>query len=149
MPIATTKPLVKSFFFNDLASPRALASGSYTSDSGYYVIVPIAAGVDTSVEFNHISLYDTGQTATTYSLIIAGDPTGATTLWHGSGSFVNIADGNRVQWTPDVRLSNGIPDAVTDLVSSDQGKFYLLFKGNVNMSGAAVYGTYSVLDHNV
>ena len=148
MPTTNTIPLVKSFFFNDIASPRALASGSYTSDSGYYLITPIAAGTDTAVEFNHISLYDTGATATTYSLVIAGDADGNTALWHGSGSYVNVGGGNRVQWTPNVRLSNGIPDAVTDLVSSDQGKFYLLFKGNVAMSGAAVYGTYSVLDHN-
>jgi hypothetical protein len=148
MPIATTKPLVKSFFFNDLASPKALAGGSYTSDSGYYVIVPIAAGVDTSVEFNHISLYDTAATATDYSLVIAGSANGELALWHGSGSFVNVGGGNRVQWTPDVRLTNGFPDAITDMVSSDQGKFYLLFKGNTDMSGAAVYGTYSVLDHN-
>jgi hypothetical protein len=147
MALTSTKPVVSSFFFNDLASARTLASGSYTSDSGYYLITPISAGVNTSIEFNHISLYDTGQTATTYSLIIAGDPTGATTLWHGSGSFVNIADGNRVQWTPDVRLSNGIPDAITDLVSSDQGQFYLLFKGNANISASAVYGTYSLLDY--
>ena len=147
MALSSTKPVVSSFFFNDIASPRALAGGSYTSDSGYYLITPLSAGVNTSIEFNHISLYDTAATATTYSLVIAGDADGNTALWHGSGSFVNIGGGNRVQWTPDVRLSNGIPDAVTDMVSSDQGKFYLLFKGNVAMSGAAVYGTYSLLDY--
>lgn len=149
MPIATTTPLVKSFFFNDIASPRALASGSYTSDSGYYAIVPIAVGTDTAVEFNHISLYDTAATATTYSLVIAGNSGGELAMWHGSGSFVNVGGGNRVQWTPDVRLSNGIPTAVTSLVSGNPGEFYLLFKGSSNISASAVYGTYSVLDHNV
>ena len=147
MALSSTKPVVSSFFFNDIASARTLASGSYTSDSGYYLITPISAGVNTAVEFNHISLYDTTATATTYSLVIAGNANGSTALWHGSGSFVNVGGGNRVQWTPDVRLSNGIPDAVTNLVSSDQGKFYLLFKGNADIGAAAVYGTYSLLDY--
>ena len=147
MALSSTKPVVSSFFFNDIASARTLASGSYTSDSGYYLITPLSAGVNTAVEFNHISLYDTTATATTYSLVIAGDSAGNTALWHGSGSFVNVGGGNRVQWTPDVRLSNGIPDAVMSLVSSDQGKFYLLFKGNADIGAAAVYGTYSLLDY--
>lgn len=148
MPTTRTIPLVKSFFFNDIASPRTLASGSYTSDSGYYVIVPIAVGTDTSVEFNHISLYDTTATAANYSLVIAGNAGGELALWHGSGSFVNVGGGNRVQWTPDVRLSNGVPDAVTALVGADQGQFYLLFKGNADIGAAAVYGTYTILDRS-
>ena len=147
MALTSTKPVVSSFFFNDLASARTLASGSYTSDSGYYLITPLSAGVNTSIEFNHISLFDTSATATTYSLVIAGNAGGELALWHGSGSFVDVGGGNRVQWTPDVRLSNGFPDAVTALVGADQGQFYLLFKGNANISASAVYGTYSLLDY--
>jgi hypothetical protein len=148
MPIATTKPLVKSFFFNDLASPKAIASGAYRPDDGYYAIIPIEAGIDTSIEINHVSLYDSAGTATSYSLLISGDPTGALALWHGTGSYIALDGANRVVWTPNVRLSNGFPDAITDLVSSDQGKFYLSFKCNANASGSAVYGTYSVLERN-
>ena len=149
MPIATTKPLVKSFIFNDIASPKAIPSGSYLPDDGYYAVIPIAAGTDTSIEFNSIQLYDSGGTATSYSLLISADPGRALVLWHGTGSYATLDGANRVIWTPNVRLSNGFPDAVTSLVSSDQGKFYLSFKCNANASGSAVYGTYSVLDHNV
>jgi hypothetical protein len=149
MPIATTIPLVKAFIFNDIASPKAIASGSYRPDDGHYAIIPIAAGTDTSVEFNSVHLYDSGKTATDYSLLISADPTGALVLWHGSGSYVDTDNSHRVVWTPNVRVSNGFPDAITNLTSTDQGRFYLLFKCNANASGSAVYGTYSILDHNV
>ena len=148
MPIATTKPLVKSFFFNDLASPVAISSGSYGPTDGHYAIIPIAAGTDTSIEINHVSIYDSGKAATDYSLLISGNPNDSLVLWHGTGSYIVTDNAHRVIWTPNVRLSNGFPDAVTDLVSSDQGKFYLLFKCSADASASAVYGTYTVLERN-
>lgn len=128
--------LVSNKFFNDLSSPVSLTANTFGPTNGHYLITPNGDGVPAGIRTRTITIGGTGTSLTTCVVKICADAAGKAVLGYASGTVIsNGGTDYTVAFNVDVLAINAnIPAAVKTLLSTADGRLYLLFKTNVDFA---------------